>query len=460
MATDHLSALMSVMREKNKYTDLVVKVGKDMDEFNLRRAVVCGQSIYFDLYCSDSSEASPETGVIGLPDVEPAPFKVLVDYLYTGKLELPTLSRFPRKHNYLSLMGTPSPFRQTLVQNVEKSATICRVDAYQHISAQEEYKYFSPEELRLADYSRGWRGPKASIPQKRRETADAGCTAVGGLPNKRPHVSSPAHVNDQPQQITDISNVSPDSPSADGPPLPAQPHGAQLGLTTLAITNPFLDAPTIPHSNVKVSKVAGSFQSGAAVAGKSLFGAAAPADTKMDIAIPHQPITSSGLFQSSGIQRSDNSYLPSQQQTNKSETPKQPCQASHIIPESHLPNPRATCQTMLFALRVYILADQFQIPKLQALCREQYQESINAAEKDIMWRWDRFGDVVQCVFENKQLEALKNPLLRLVIKKRKIHIFWESLEELMDEIPAFERGLLEALRQATLPGETDPLPVE
>uniref|UniRef100_L7J7V7 BTB domain-containing protein n=1 Tax=Pyricularia oryzae (strain P131) TaxID=1143193 RepID=L7J7V7_PYRO1 len=397
MATDHLSALMSVMREKNKYTDLVVKVGKDMDEFNLHRAVVCGQSIYFDLYCSDSSKAShkfckrqeAETGVIGLPDVEPAPFKVLVDYLYTGKLKLPTLSRFPRKHNYLSLMGTPSPFRQTLVQNVEKSATIRPVDAYQHISAQEEYKYFSPEELRLADYSRGWRGPKASIPQKRRETADVGCTAVGGLPNKRPHVSSPAHVNDQPQQITDISNVSPDSPSADGPPLPAQPHGAQLGLTTLAITNPFLDAPTIPFR-----------------------------------------------------------------------TNKQTSLASHIIPESHLPNPRATCQTMLFALRVYILADQFQIPKLQALCREQYQESINAAEKDIMWRWDRFGDVVQCVFENKQLEALKNPLLRLVIKKRKIHIFWESLEELMDEIPGFERGLLEALRQATLPGETDLLPVE
>lgn len=77
MATDRLSALMSVMREKNKYTDLVVKVGKDMDEFNLHRAVVCGQSIYFDLYCSDSSEASRKRSPNIPPMISTAP-----TYLY------------------------------------------------------------------------------------------------------------------------------------------------------------------------------------------------------------------------------------------------------------------------------------------------------------------------------------------------------------------------------------------
>lgn len=77
-----------------------------------------------------------------------------------------------------------------------------------------------------------------------------------------------------------------------------------------------------------------------------------------------------------------------------------------------------------------------------------------------MWRWHSFGEVIRHTYENEQPDTLKTPLLRLVIKKRWIDDFWKSLEPLMDEIPAFERDVLDALRQATLPGEPDRLPSE
>ncbi|TLD25464.1 hypothetical protein PspLS_05393 [Pyricularia sp. CBS 133598] len=107
------------------------------------------------------------------------------------------------------------------------------------------------------------------------------------------------------------------------------------------------------------------------------------------------------------------------------------------IPISYLHNPDATCKTMLFALRVYALADRLLVPQLSALCLKQYKEAMMAAEKDIMWLWDHFGEVVEHAYENWQSKALKSPLLRLVIKKRWIHVFWESLELLMYSIPAF-----------------------
>ncbi|KAI6370174.1 hypothetical protein MCOR25_004255 [Pyricularia grisea] len=356
---------MDAMRRDQKYTDLVVKVGKGMDEFNLHKAV------------------EAQTGVIELLDVESSVFVFLVDYMYTGKLELPTESQLPGNDHYSLLVGTPWPFKATL--KAPSGAEEDSLEACQHISAQAEYKHFSPEELRLADYNRGWRGPRTSISQ-----------------------------ND---------------------------------IVPTATTGRLVDAAKLPYPVFGARTVAGSIDFGIVATQNPFLQAATLASTNINAAIPRPAL-------SSWPKRSYTSYSPS------SDTLPQLFQTSKRIPLSHHSNPGATCKTILFALRVYTLADRLLVPQLKALCLKKHREATKAAEKDIMWRWHSFGEVIRHTYENEQPDTLKTPLLRLVIKKRWIDDFWKSLEPLMDEIPAFERDVLDALRQATLPGEPDRLPSE
>jgi len=83
--TDGLLANINSLRLRSAYTDAILCCGQD--EFPCHRNVLAASSTYFDAMFSSTLKESLEARVV-LQDISTATLRRLLDYIYTGKIEV------------------------------------------------------------------------------------------------------------------------------------------------------------------------------------------------------------------------------------------------------------------------------------------------------------------------------------------------------------------------------------
>lgn len=88
---NYLRAILTIgsLLKEGKYSDLTIECGEDT--YAVHKAILCTRSPFF-AKCCDGDFKEAKSGVIKLPDDDPAAVKMMIQYLYTGTYGSPSTS--------------------------------------------------------------------------------------------------------------------------------------------------------------------------------------------------------------------------------------------------------------------------------------------------------------------------------------------------------------------------------